>query len=164
MLLAVDVHYRGSRAVAAGVLFQDWEDREPFLELTVPCATAVAYEPGQFYLRELPCILELLKQIEGTPDAIVIDGYVYLGSDRSAGLGKHLFDALQGRSAIIGVAKSRFRDAPAEAEVLRGGSRRALYVTAVGVSEPDAKSCIARMHGEGRLPVLLRRADRLSRL
>ena len=164
MILAVDVHYRGSRAVAAGVLFRDWEDREAFLELAVPCSTAAAYEPGQFYARELPCILALLRQIEGMPDAIVIDGYVYLGSDRRAGLGKHLFDALQGRSAVIGVAKSRFADTPAEAEVLRGGSRRALYVTATGIGEPDARNCIARMHGEGRLPALLRRADRLSKL
>ena len=46
-------------------------------------------EPGQFYKRELPCILELLKQVNPLPNYIVIDGYVYLGGDEKPGLGKH---------------------------------------------------------------------------
>ncbi|MGH7491178.1 MAG: hypothetical protein ACREOO_02160 [bacterium] len=78
-------------------------------------------------------------------------------------MGKHLYDALQGRSFIIGVAKTRFKDAPAEIEVYRGGSKRALYVTAVGISDADAKSFVLRMHGGHKLPTILKRVDQLSK-
>lgn len=120
------------------------------------------YQPGAFYRRELPCILALVGELDRFPDYIVVDGYVYLGEERRPGLGKHLYDALGGRSAVIGVAKSRFRGTPA-AEVLRGRSRRPLYVTAVGVPEAEASDLVARMYGEHRVPDMLRRVDRLSK-
>jgi len=163
MIFAVDVDYRASQAFAAGVLFQNWEDEESVGELTAPISTVAAYEPGQFYKHELPCILELLKQLEQLPECIVIDGYVYLDRNQKPGLGRHLYDALQERSVIIGVAKSRFKDTPPETEVFRGDSKRALYVTAIGINETDAKACIMRMHGEHRLPTILKRVDQLSK-
>lgn len=163
MILAVDVNYRDSDAVAAGVLFQDWEDSESVDELIVPVPTFAEYEPGHFYRRELPCVLELLRQLEQSPKCIIIDGHVYLGRDKKPGLGKHLHDAIQGQSAIIGVAKSRFKDTPPDAEVFRRGSKRALYVTAVGVDETVAKGLVMRLHGEHRLPTMLRRVDRLGK-
>jgi deoxyribonuclease V len=163
MILAVDVGYRENHALAAGVAFQNWEAAEPNGQWVVSIANVAAYEPGQFYRRELPCILALLGQIDSLPQTILIDGYVYLGADRKPGLGKHLYAALGGKCAVIGVAKTRFRDTPAEAEVYRGDSRRPLYVTAVGVDEADARSAVMRMHGAYRLPEMLRRADRLSK-
>ena len=72
------------------------------------------------------------------PEYIVIDGYVYLDGNKKAGLGKHLYDALQERSIVIGVAKSGFKDIPGETEIFRGGSKRALYVTSAGISETEA--------------------------
>ena len=163
MILAVDVHYRGSCAIAAGVLFREWKDDEPVAEWTVAIPAVAAYEPGQFYRRELPCILELLKQVEPLPETIIIDGHVYLDAEGRPGLGRRLYDVLQGRCAVIGVAKSRFKDTPPEAEIFRGGSKRALYVTAVGVAESDPRRFILRMHGKHRWPTLLRRADRRAR-
>ena len=50
-ILAVDVHYRGDRAVAAGVLFREWEDAEPVAEWTAAIPEVAAYEPGQFCRR-----------------------------------------------------------------------------------------------------------------
>jgi deoxyribonuclease V len=163
VILAVDVHYRGSRAVAAGVLFREWEDSERVAEWTLTIPAVAAYEPGQFYRRELPCILELLKQVEPLPEIIIIDGHVYLDAEGRPGLGRLLYDALQGRCAVIGVAKSRFKDTPPEAVVFRGGSKRALYVTAVGIAESDPRCFILRMHGNHRLPTLLRWTDGLTR-
>ena len=163
MIFAVDVDYRNNSAIAAGVLFRNWEDREPVEELIAQIAAVAAYEPGQFYKRELPCVLELLKQLKQLPEYVVIDGYVYLGGNKKPGFGKHLYNALQEKSVVIGVAKSRFKDTPADAEVFRGGSKRALYVTAIGVSEIEAKDFIIRMHGENRLPTLLKRVDQLSK-
>lgn len=164
MIFAVDVDYRASQAFAAGVLFKNWQDGEPTAELTAEISTVAEYEPGQFYKRELPCILELLKRLPQLLAYIVIDGYVYLDRDHKPGLGKRLYDALEEKAAVIGVAKSRFKDTPPETEVFRGNSKRALYVTAVGISETDAKNCVMRMHGEHRLPALLKRVDQLSKL
>lgn len=163
MIFAVDVAYRENKAVAAGVLFQNWEDGEPAAELTAEISTVAEYEPGQFYKRELPCILELLKRLQQLPECIVIDGYVYLDGTHKPGLGKHLYDALEGKTAVIGVAKSRFKDTPPETEIFRGSSTHALYVTAVGIGETEAKDCIMRMQGEYRLPTILKRVDQLSK-
>lgn len=163
MILAVDVCYREDRAIAAGVLFHAWDDSEPRQVLLAQVAETADYEPGQFYKRELPCILALVRQLARLPEQILIDGYVYLGSERLPGLGKHLYDALEGQAAVIGVAKTRFKDTPAAAQVFRGGSQRPLYVTAVGMGEATARGLVARMHGEHRVPEMLRLADRLSK-
>ena len=163
MILAVDVDYREDKAIAAGVLFRNWEDREPVQELLSEILAVAEYEPGQFYKRELPCVLALLQQLEQLPEFIVIDGYVYLDGNQKPGFGKHLYETLNGKSAIIGVAKSRFKDTPAETEVFRGGSKRALYVTAVGIDETKAKGFIMQMHGAHRIPTILKRVDQLSK-
>ena len=164
MILAVDVSYQQNKAVVAGVLFNAWADCEPSKVLSTQLTGVAAYEAGQFYKRELPGILALLQQVEGLPEYIVIDGYVYLGSEQRPGLGKHLYDALEAKAAVIGVAKKRFGDTAAEAAVFRGGSQRPLYVTAVGLSAVEAKGFIAGMCGKHRVPTLLKLADRLSRL
>lgn len=163
MILAVDVDYREDKAVAAGLLFRNWEDREPIQELLAHIPTVAEYEPGQFYKRELPCVLALLQQLKQLPEFIIIDGHVYLDGKQKPGFGKHLHDALEGMSVIIGVAKSRFKDTPAETEIFRGGSKRALYVTAAGINEAEAKGFVIRMHGEHRIPTLLKRVDQLSK-
>jgi deoxyribonuclease V len=162
--LAVDVHYHGDgRAVAAGVAFADW--RSDVIDRTevVRLGSAQPYEPGNFSKRELPHVLELLDRFSKVPAAIVIDGYVTLGVDQRDGLGARLFSALQGQVPVIGVAKSRFVGTPAETEVLRGKSKRPLYVTSRGIALEIAKGLIRSMHGINRLPTLLVAVDRACR-
>ena len=162
--LAVDVHYRdGGSAVAAGALFADWETDAIAREAVVTIPSVSAYVPGRFFERELPCILALVETLDTMPSTIVIDGYVTLGPDERPGLGAHLFDALDRKTSIIGVAKNRFHDTPVSAELLRGRSTRPLYVTSAGIAQEAAKRLIASMHGPGRIPSLLAAADRLSR-
>ena len=48
------------------------------------------YVPGEFYKRELPCIIKLLDLVEEHIDCIIIDGFVYLDGDTRPGLGKHI--------------------------------------------------------------------------
>lgn len=163
MILATDVHYHEQGATAAGVLFNDWQDTEPQQVLVAEIAEVAEYIPGQFYRRELPCLLALLKQLENVPDCIVIDGFVYLDAQNRAGLGKHLYDALAGEVVVIGVAKSAFRDSPTETALLRGDSQKPLYVTAAGIPLAQAKQHIATMHGAFRLPTLLKQVDRVCR-
>jgi deoxyribonuclease V len=123
------------------------------------------YVPGSFFLRELPCLLAVLEQVPGGPGAvelIVVDGYVWLDGAGREGLGAHLFRHLEGRTPVVGVAKTSFAGAAA-LPVLRGTSKRPLWVTAAGVAPEDAVSWVASMHGPHRVPTLLQRVDHLCR-
>ena len=162
-ILAVDAAYRHDMAVAAGVVFQGWDAASPRQELTVHCQAVEAYVPGQFYRRELPCILQLLDQLETSIDVIVIDGFVYLGEEHRPGLGSYLYESLDRQIAVVGVAKSAFKDTPATTALWRGGSKRSLYVTAIGIEEKLARQGVLHMHGKDRLPTLLKQVDRLCR-
>jgi deoxyribonuclease V len=163
MICAVDVCYRISNAVAAGILFRNWDDSSAVKEFCVSVPSYEEYKSGQFYRRELPCLMKLFEYIDSLPQYIIIDGYVYLDNAKQPGLGKYLYDALNGESAVIGVAKRRYKYTPDETAIYRCGSKRGLYVTAVGVSAVDARNFIMQMHGEHRVPTLLRRVDRLSK-
>ena len=161
--IAVDVHYRAEEARAAGVLFHAWDAPGPAWNVSVEVSGTDSYQPGEFFRRELPPIMALLDKVDPLPDVIVVDGYVCLDAEGKPGLGKYLYDALGGKCAVIGVAKSRYRGTPVEAELRRGGSDRPLYITAAGVSQEEAKACIRKMRGGDRIPRLLKEADRLSR-
>ncbi len=163
MILAVDVSYQGDTALVGGVLFRDWSDDKPARELLISCSVPDNYLPGQFYRRELPCIVALLQQVTEPLTCIVIDGFVYLGRAQEPGLGKHLRDMLDNNVAVIGVAKTPYRDTPESCQLLRGKSRKPLYVTADGMDLEKAKFLVTSMHGQDRLPTLLKRVDRLCR-
>ena len=163
MKLAVDVQYWNDKATAGGVSFKNWQDQEMQRKYVSFVEGFADYEPGYFYKRELPCILNLIAEHQLKPECIVIDGFVFLDGFSQAGLGKHLFDALDGRVSIIGVAKKRFKDIDSKYEVHRGDSKRPLYVTAVGMEVEQAKENIRSMHGSNRLPTLLKYADQICR-
>jgi deoxyribonuclease V len=145
------------------VLFQHWSDSAPVFETTCEVSDVAPYEPGQFFRRELPCILAVLEKLEQRPAIIIIDGYVWLADEREPGLGGHLYAALEKRVAVIGVAKTRFQRAGAVLEITRGTSSTPLYITAAGMPLADAASHIQAMHGRFRIPTLLRRVDQLCR-
>jgi deoxyribonuclease V len=155
----VDVDYRDDAAVAAAVSFVAWGDAAATAEATLRLpGPAAGYVPGEFYRRELPPLLAILQKV-ATPQIVIVDGYVSLG-DRP-GLGRHLHEALG--VTVVGVAKTQFRGASGALPVLRGQSRRPLWVTAVGVAVEEAACGVAMMAGEARIPLLLRRVDRLAR-
>jgi deoxyribonuclease V len=159
VILAIDVDYRTGYAISAGVAFSNWEDEFPARVFISKVTNVAPYEPGQFYKREMPCILQLLADHNLAPDFIVIDGFVVLGHDSRPGLGMHLHDALEPKIPVIGVAKTAFKDSKAESEVLRGKSQKPLYVTAVGIAYENAKDLIRSMHGKHRIPTLLKFVD-----
>ncbi len=162
MIAALDVHYDDarSRATGAALLFEDWEAAAPTAEYIEEVEKVQPYVPGEFFRRELPCLLALLARIREPVDLLIIDGYVRLG-DRP-GLGQILWERLSKEKAVIGVAKSRFEGAAA-VEVIRGDSKTPLFVTAVGIDPAEAASSIRRMHGPYRIPTLLKRVDQLAR-
>jgi deoxyribonuclease V len=163
MILAVDVSYVNGKAVAAGVLFEKWESEAPTAELAVEIEDVAEYVPGQFYLRELPCIKKLIDNVAQPFECIVIDGYVTLGEAKIPGLGMHLWEALGAMVKVIGVAKSSFPGTSDNAKLYRGASKNPLYITAAGLSLDEAKQCIEKMAGKYRMPTLLKRVDQLSR-
>ncbi|MFK7602848.1 hypothetical protein ACI3L1_11620 [Deinococcus sp. SM5_A1] len=64
MLICTDVNYReDGTARGAGVLFQDWTDSAPTHELAVSVPEVEPYQFGEFYRRELPCLLTLLEGV-----------------------------------------------------------------------------------------------------
>ena len=163
MILAVDVQYSGKHATVAGVVFETWTDETPEMELACVVEDIADYQPGQFYKRELPCILTLIEATGLQPECIVVDGLVYLDGSSKAGLGRHLFDALAGKVPVIGVAKKLFKGISPQHEIYRGTSTKPLYVTAVGIDLMQAKEYIRCMHGRYRQPTLLKRVDRVCR-
>lgn len=159
-IVCVDVDYRDDGARAGLVAFADWGDAVAIAERVEVVLEVAAYEPGQFYKRELPCLLRVLEGLK--PRLIVVDGYVWLGDDRP-GLGAHLFRALDGRAQVVGVSKTEFTSATRAIPVLRGGSARPLFVSAEGIELGGAADAVRSMHGDHRIPTLLRRVDRLCR-
>ncbi|MGO8927059.1 MAG: endonuclease V [Limisphaerales bacterium] len=162
MIACLDVDYREPAAYAAGLAFQNWSDATPATEKVIPVVGVNPYEPGQFFRRELPCLLAVLRELPPVA-VIVVDGYVWLDGVSVAGLGAHLYQALAGKVAVIGVAKTRFAGAGAAVEVVRGRSTRPLFITAVGMSAQRAAEHVRSMHGPDRIPTLLKRVDSLAR-
>jgi deoxyribonuclease V len=164
MMICVDVDYRDDHAVAAGVLFREWTDGTAARELVERIDGVEPYVPGEFFRRELPCLLALLARVGEPIDLVVIDGYVWLGDETRPGLGARLYEALGRSTPVVGVAKTCFRSATLAVAVRRGEeAKRPLYVTAAGIAVEEAARHIAEMHGGHRLPTLLKRVDSACR-
>lgn len=161
MIAAIDIHYKMDGSATAGaVIFYDFSDDREYRTYIKHIQGVEDYVPGQFYRRELPCITAILGIIEEEIDTVIIDGYVNLGE--GPGMGMHLWNTLNGEKTIIGVAKTEFRGSNA-VKVFRGDSRQPLYVTSVWIEPLRAAGCIKCMHGQFRIPALLKQADSLSR-
>ncbi len=156
------MHYADDRAAAACVIIDDWGDARPSHEAVQWIDQVEPYQPGRFFLRELPCLLAALQSLPVLPHALVIDGYAWLDGGDRPGLGAHLHDAIDPTVPVVGVTKTRFHGAT-PIEVLRGTSRSPLYVTAAGADPRAAAEAIQRMHGPHRIPTILKRVDRLCR-
>jgi deoxyribonuclease V len=161
MKLCLDVQYFDDQARVAALSFQDWSDSAPAQKWVELMPTPSEYQPGEFYRRELPCLLHLLQSLP-RPDVIVIDGYVWLSPGRP-GLGGRLYEALAGEIVVIGVAKTFYETSGEAVSVYRGGSQKPLFVTAAGMDKQEAAELVQQMHGNFRMPTLLKSVDQLAR-
>jgi deoxyribonuclease V len=161
VFVAVDAHYLASGgARAAAVATADATFSCLVAERTRVVPDVVPYQPGQFYLRELPPMRAVLDGLSGMA-LLVVDGYADLDPDGKPGLGAHA--CAEFAVPVIGVAKSAFRAATHAVPVLRGTSGRPLYVTAAGMPRAEAADIVRHMAGQHRMPDALRRADSLAR-
>jgi len=160
MILALDVHYRINHAYSVGFLF-DWNSVHPTQILHSTIENIEEYIPGEFYKRELPCLMAIINQIElNALEAIIVDGHVYVDNDHNFGLGGKLWETINKQVPIIGVAKTSFySNRNTVKEVFRGNSKKPLYVSAVGMDRIEAAKRIQVMQGEFRIPNILKQLD-----
>ena len=170
--LILDVHYQTDlttqteTAKVSGIRFQGIETNEILSEHIVIVNEVAPYESGQFYKREMPCLLALINKIDQTNerfDVIIIDGYVFLDGKEQAGLGKYLYDSLSIKKPVIGIAKNQFKDISDTYAVWRGISKNPLYVTSVGFDTAVAKHIVSNLEGKHRLPNVVKQVDVLGR-
>ena len=161
VFVAADVHYLASGgARAAAVVAADTAFSHLIADRIAVVPEVEPYQPGRFYLRELPPLRAALDGLTAMT-LLVIDGYADLDPDGRPGLGARARDEFG--VPVIGVAKSPFRTATHAIPVLRGTSARPLYVTAAGMPRADAACLVRHMAGRHRIPDALRRADTLAR-
>lgn len=167
LFAALDCHYEGERVRTACLLVADVQAPTINRFLIRETQQVVDYLSGQFFRRELGPLLDCLEafvETSGHPEVIFVDAHVDLGA-KGPGLGRHLFEALEERSAVIGVAKNPYNidGRPVNVPVLRGQSRRPLFVSAAGIPIENAVDIISKMPGPHRIPTLLRMADQFAR-
>ena len=165
MILAFDTYYIEQKAKTVCLSFRSWDDEE-IISSEIEIKDKIDnYISGEFYKRELPCILSLLKRYRlDQIDCIIIDGYVFLDDDNKLGLGGYLYESLGRVIPVVGVAKSNFATIHQNKRiVLRGSSKKPIYVTSAGLTVDEAASRIVNMKGEFRMPTILKQLDVLTK-
>jgi deoxyribonuclease V len=165
MILAVDAQYDDSTSTAsvAGVLFEDWSSSTEINVYTAKVSNVAPYEPGSFYKRELPCILNLLEKIDLSKVAtIIVDGYVDF-SEFHHGLGRKLYDCLSQKINIVGVAKTPFISTKHNFVYRGKNAKNPLYVTCTNKDVDVICENVKNMYGQFRLPYMLKLVDSVAR-
>ena len=163
MKLAIAVHFDGAQAQAAAVAFDAWDVPEATKTYVSHIAQVEKSVRGEPDLRELTCVMQLLREHRLAPELILIDGFVHLDADETPGLGQHLFQALGGVVPVIGVSKTGRPSLSTQFEVMREEEAKPLVVTSAGVDIGAAKARVRAMHGRKRVPTLMKLAARLAK-
>jgi len=173
MKLILDIYYFDELNLAhvAGVLFNHWNDSEAVRHVWCDTDIKSEYISGQFYKRELPCIQALLEDkgmIDMSEiDTIIVDGFYSLGPDHP-GLGQHLYEDYlvpngYGRIEVVGISKSYMVGCEDYSfTVNRPSSKHPLYTNG-SISGKDYGEIVSSMHGEFRIPTLIKMVDQYSR-
>lgn len=164
MILAIDVKYNEveKTAKAVGVLF-NWLDESPKETIEIIVKNIEEYIPGQFYKRELPCIKKVIEHTDIKQiDLIIVDGHVYVNNEKEYGLGGYVFKEYG--IPVVGVAKTPFyKNKETVVEIYRGDSKQPLYVSSIGVDKSKSAQKIKQMHGDFRIPTILKQLDTLTK-
>jgi deoxyribonuclease V len=165
MILATDVHYKDNTAKAVGALITNWTDAVAHHHVIRYIDAVEEYVSGSFYKRELPCLLEIIKDVDLQQISyIIVDGFVVLDDAGKPGLGAYLYESLPVKVPVIGVAKTNYhQNMKYVVPVMRGTTERPLFVTAIGTGLQQAADHILHMHGEYRLPTVLKELDRITK-
>lgn len=175
MIIAFDTYYYEGYSYTVGGVFESWTSSDVSYYVTSrrECIDA-EYKSGELYKRELPCIMECLSLVNlDNIDTIIVDGYVWLsedGKELTKGLGARLDDAIQrvhcSVKNIVGIAKNPYHvKIPNCFEVKHGlESEKPLYVTCSNTDYAEHYSVlVSRMHGDYRIPTILKLVDTKTR-
>lgn len=161
MILALDAYYYNEKAKVTGICFEEFhsDTENSIASITLDCTNE--YVSGEFYKKELPCLLEMISRYDlSSLKYIIVDGYVYLDDSGKKGLGHYLYDQLEIKVPVIGIAKNSFyQNKKHVTAVFRGKSQKPLYVTAIGADAAEISPLIQQMAGEYRIPSLLKKLD-----
>jgi len=165
MILAFDTYYFDNKAKTVCIAFDDWANEGSYKVYSEITENIEEYQSGEFYKRELPCILSLLNTFNLEEIiTIVIDGYVYLDDNGKCGLGGYLYHHLNNKIPIVGVAKTNFALLDKKKRLLlRGKSTKPLFITSIGIDIDSATKLIENMRGDFRIPTLLKTLDTLTK-
>ena len=163
MKLVVAVHFAGTQANAAAAAFDAWDAAEATKTYVSRIAHVETPVRGELDLRELPCVMQLLREHSLEPELILIDGFVHLDAVETPGLGQYLYHALGGRVPIVGVSKRSLPGLAQQFEVMREEETQPLLVTSAGIDIGAAKARLRAMHGRKRLPTLVKLVARLAK-
>ena len=165
MILAFDTYYFDNKARTVCLSFDTWTTTDNFVVYSEILEGIEDYTSGEFYRRELPCIVSLLKKIDSDQiEIIIVDGFVFLDDNDKLGLGGHLDRHLEGKIPIIGVAKNNFATIEKNKRaLLRGESEKPLFITSIGIDIDKATGHIKSMAGNFRIPTLLKHLDSLTK-
>lgn len=165
MILALDVHYKDDGSAKSVGILINWNDDQPKEILIEYINETDEYIPGEFYKRELPCLLKIIERVNlADLKGIVIDGYIYINNEKGFGLGGHLWQTLNKQIPIIGVAKNFYHsNAKTVQQICRGESKKPLYISSVGIDLELASNLIEQMTGEFRIPDLLKQLDVITK-
>ena len=153
-IACIDVGYTESEtnpttAIAACAVISDWSDVTSLSELVVNVDAVEDYQPGQFYLRELPCIKAVLRYfrvLQRTSSLTVTSGVGRPGPSWPSA--QYLYDALNQVIPVIGVAKNPFKQlrfTPTSCVAAKALDRYTSRLSAFPFSKPRATSqpCMA---------------------
>lgn len=163
MKLVVAVHFDGTQAHAAAAAFDAWDAAEATQTYLSRIAHVEKAGRGELDLRELPCVMQLLREHSLAPELILVDGFVHLDADETPGLGQYLYQALGGKVPIVGVSKRSLPGLSAQFEVMREEEMQPLLVTCAGIDIGAAKARLRAMHGRKRAPTLMKLVARLAK-
>jgi len=163
MKLVMDFQIQGDTARVAAVAFDDWVAFEGTKNYSLRIEHVEKPAKGELDLRALPWLVQLLDANRLQPELIVLDGFVHLDAQETPGLGRRLHDTLGGRTAVIGVSKTGFKDTPEQFELHREEETAPLVITCAGIDLGAAKARVRMMHGRKRVPTLLKLAARIAK-
>jgi deoxyribonuclease V len=163
MKLVVGVHHLDGGAIVAAVAFDELDAAEASRTFTSRVAPVDPPARSPRGATELAGVLQLLREHALEPELIIIDGPVHLDATEKPAWGRQLFDALEGRSAVVGISTRTMPGLSAQFEVWRDEEARPLIVTCIGIDLGAAKVRVRTMHGRRRVPTLMKLAAQLAR-
>ena len=109
--------------------------------------------------------MSLLKKTDlKSVELIIVDGFVVLDDSGKPGLGGYLYEYLERKIPVAGVAKTAYaQNKNNRREVWRGKSKKPLFINSLGIDPDFISGQIRNMHGNYRIPDLLKQLDLLTK-